>query len=260
MKQQVERNRRKAFLGLQLKYTLAPIVWLYAGVFAVLLGLFLYNWVTAVKKIEGEVSFLEQAKVLPLGIAFWILVMGVQVILAVGFRKQTKNELAMQRVPLPEETKRVLRWSYSLLVTVSAFLVYFVMLCLLLLLENILDPSSAYGGAELYPVFYTFTHLYRLYPVANGMAAFALPIVVVGVAAIAPMAADKGWHKWGSGVWIVFLCITFIFYCFENQGMGYLLMDLVCMVIYGVSYMGSVISAYRRRQKDDGAELDECVV
>ncbi|MBQ9767546.1 MAG: hypothetical protein IJW37_05555 [Lachnospiraceae bacterium] len=255
MKHQVERNRRNAFLGLQLKYTMAPILWLYAGVFAVLLGLFLYNWVTTVKEIGGGVSFLEQAKALPLGIAFWILVMGVQAILVVGFRKQTKNELATQRIPLPEETQRVLRWSYSFLVTVSAFLFYFVMLCLLLLLENILDPSSAYGGAELYPVFYTFTHLYRIYPVANGMAAFALPIVVIGVSAIAPMTTGGNWHKWGSGVWIVFLCITFIFYCFENQGMGYLLLDLVCMVIYGVSYMGSVISAYRRRQKNDGAEL-----
>ncbi|MBQ8846933.1 MAG: hypothetical protein IJ006_07290, partial [Lachnospiraceae bacterium] len=94
-----EKNRRKAFFGLQLKYTLAPILWLYGSVFGILMGLFLYNWFTKIAEADCEVSFLEQLKALPLAIAFMVLVMGGQIILIIGFARQEKNALAMKRIP-----------------------------------------------------------------------------------------------------------------------------------------------------------------
>ena len=157
-----EKSRRKAFWGLQIKYTLTPICLLYGIVFAVLLGMFLWNWITKVSNTVGNVTFLAQIGALPLGITFVILIVGVQILLKISFSKQGKEELALLRIPLPEETRGLLRLEYSVLVTASAFLIYFLMLSALLVLENILEPETAYGLTELYPAFYPFPHLYRI--------------------------------------------------------------------------------------------------
>ena len=66
----MEKNRRKAFWGVQLKYTLTPILWLYGIVFLGLTGMYLYNWFTEFAKSENEVSLVEQLGYLPLGISF----------------------------------------------------------------------------------------------------------------------------------------------------------------------------------------------
>lgn len=250
---QLEKNRRRAFFGVQLKYTLTPICLLYGIVFAVLVGLFLFNWVTKVSGSEGASSFLAQIRVLPLEIAFVTLIIGGQVILNVGFSKQGKYELALLRIPLPEETRRLLRFGYSLLVTMSAFAVYFLMLNLLLVLENILAPETAYGFAELYPAFYTFTHLYRVYPVANGMAWIALPVVIANCSVMAPLVDEvrrKGEVK--DAAWSAFALCEFLFYCFDEGNQA---ADFVLMMVFGGVYIGRVFFAYRRRQKDDRAEL-----
>ena len=249
----LERSRRKAFLGLQIKYTLTPILLLYGIVFVVLLGLFLFNWVTKVSNNVGDVTFLAQIRVLPLEIGFVALIIGVQIILKVGFSKQGKNELALMRIPLPEETRGLLRLGYSFLVTASAFLVYFLMLNLLLVLENILAPETAYGFAELYPAFYNLTHLYRVYPVVNGMAWVVLPVAIANCSMMAPLAEDarrKG--DVSEAVWIGFALCSFLFYCFDDWNQA---ADFVMMLLFGVFYIGKVVFAYRRRQKDDRAEL-----
>lgn len=250
---QLEKNRRRAFLGVQLKYTLTPICLLYGIVFAVLVGLFLLNLVTKVSGNGSDIPFLAQIRVLPLEVGFVALIVGVQVILNVGFSKQGKHELALLRIPLPEETRRLLRLGYSLLVTLSAFAVYFLMLNLMLVLENILAPETAYGFAELYPVFYSFTHLYRVYPVANGMAWIALPVVIANCSVMSPLvdeARRKGEVK--DAVWSAFALCEFLFYCFDEGNQA---ADFVLMMLFGGVYIGRVFFAYRRRQKDDRAEL-----
>lgn len=256
----MEKSRRQAFRGLQIKYTLAPVLWLYGIVFAVLTGLFLYNWFTGVADATWAVSFLEQLKALPFGLAFFVLVIGVQVILKVGFSKQDKNELAVKRIPLPEETRAWIRLSYSFFVTLSAFLVYFLMLCLLLVLENCLTPEAAYGGAEIYPAFYMFPHLYRLYPVANGMAIPALPVAVAAVSVMAPMAGEHRRNRdWNNLIWIWFILMAFTYFSFGDNLTGRI-ESFVCMIIFGGYGIGKVVFAYRRRQKDDRTELSERVV
>lgn len=244
----IEKNRRKAFLGLQLKYTLAPVLWLYGIVFVCLTGVFLYNWFTKVVNAQWEVSFLEQLKGLPLGPAFFVLVLGVQLILKVGFSKQGKNVLAMKRIPLPEETIGLIRLEYSFLLTVSAFLVYFLMLCSLLFLDNILAPENAYGVSELYPAFYHFTHLYRVYPVINGWTCIAFLVVIMAVSSMAPMAEEiRSEGGMTYAVWIIFMIGSFLFYCFE-EGNG-LHADLGIILIFSTTYIVKVMLAYRRRQK-----------
>ena len=257
MKSCVEKSRRKAFWGLQIKYTLLPILLLYGIVFAILLGMFLYNWVAHVSKNAGNVTFLAQMKVLPLDMAFVVLVMGGQMVLKIGFSKLRKNKLALTRIPLPEETKSFLRWSYSFLVTLSAFLIYFLMLGFLLVLENSLAPETAYGVTELYPAFYTFTHLYRVYPVANSMAWVVLPVIIANCSVIAPWGEEVQQEKSiKDAVWIGIALGTFLFYCFDTGNPG---ADFALMLLYNAVYIGRVFFAYRRRQKDDRAELAERV-
>ncbi len=255
---QLEKSRRKAFLGLQIKYTLTPILLLYGIMFSVLLGLFLFNWVTKVSGNGSDISFLAQIRVLPLEVVFVALIIGVQMILNVGFSKQGKNELALLRIPLPEETRRLLRLGYSLLVTTSAFVVYFLILNLLLVIENLLAPETAYGFAELYPAFYTFTHLYRVYPVVNGMAWVALPVVIANCSVMAPLVDEvrrKGEVK--DAVWSAFVLCEFLFYCFDDGSQA---ADFGLMLLLGGVYIGKVVFAYRRRQKDDRAEVVERMV
>lgn len=251
-----EQNRRKAFWGLQLKYTFAPVLWLYGSVFVLLVGMFLFNWVTAVTNAESEVSFLEQLSALPLGILFYALITGVQIVLLIGFTKQRKNELAMSRILLPKETKELIRWVYSFFVTLSAFLVYFLMLCLLLVLENCLAPEHAYGMAELYPAFYKFTHLYRIYPVVS---ALAIPVFVSCVSAVSVMApmmiSVQEESQIGQAVWCGFILSSFGFFCFDEADNP--VVDLLLLLIIGTAYIARVVITYQRRQKDDRTEVME---
>lgn len=253
----LEKSRRKAFLGLQIKYTLMPVLLLYGIVFALLLGMFLYHWAAHVSKAAGNVTFLTQLNVLPLDVAFIVLAIGVQMVLKIGFSKQRKNRLALTRIPLPEETKNLLRWSYSFLVTLSAFLIYFLMLSFLLVLENSLAPETAYGFAELYPAFSTFTHLYRVYPVANGMAWVVFPVVIANCSVIAPWGEEIQQEKSiKDAVWIGLALGTFLFYCFDT---GNQWADFALMLLFSAVYIGRVLFAYRRRGKDDRAEFAERV-
>ena len=253
-----EKNRRKAFFGLQLKYTLAPILWLYGIVFGILMGLFLYNWFTKIAEADCEVSFLEQLKALPLAIAFMVLVIGGQIILIIGFARQEKNALAMKRIPLSKETKDLICWEYSFFVTISAFLVYFLMLCLLLLTENIVSPETAYGGAELYPAFYHFIHMYRVYPIAS---VWAVPILITCVASVSVLSliwkSDPEESVGIKGVSGYFVLASFLNYCFVERDVPVL--DYVLMLLFGSIYIVKIVLVYRRRQRDDRAEVMEWV-
>ena len=251
----LEKNRRKAFWGVQLKYTFAPILWLYGSVFVILTGLFLINF-TKVAGLDGEILLFEQLKALPLDIAFFALVMGSQTILKVGFERQKKNELALKRLLLPKETTGLIRLCYSLFVTLGAFMVFFIMLCFLLLLENILAPESAYGGAELYPVFYQNAFLFRVYPVASARAIPGLINCVMLVSVLLlPIETEFDFAVWGEIAWRVLAGVAFLFYCFIEVDLP--VWDFTVMAICWVTYVGRVITAYRRRQKDDGAEALE---
>ena len=250
-----EKNRRKAFFGLQLKYTLAPILWLYGSVLVILTGLFLVNF-TKVAEIEGEILLFEQLKALPLDIAFFALVMGSQTILKVGFERQKKNELALKRLLLPKETTGLIRLCYSLFVTLGAFMVFFIMLCFLLLLENILAPESAYGGAELYPVFYQNTFLFRVYPVASARAIPGLINCVMLVSVLSlPIETEYDFQIWGESAWRALAGVAFLFYCFIEVDLP--VWDFTVMAICWIAYVGKIIIAYRRRQRDDRAEALE---
>lgn len=252
----LEKNRRKAFWGLQLKYTLIPILWLYGIVFGIVTGLFLYNWFAEVAEAECEISFLEQLNALPLALAFFVLVIGVQVILIIGFARQEKNELAMRHVPLPQETKDLIRLEYSFAVTLSAFLVYFLILCLLLFAENVLSPETAYGGAELYPAFYHFMHMYRVYPIASGWAVPVLVTCIVAISLIAPIVKEDPEETVRTkGIWGVLIITFFVSYCFVERKSP--TADFIVLLLFGIIYIGKFIFAYRRRQKDEGAEVTE---
>lgn len=257
----LEKSRRKAFWGLQIKYTLAPVLWLYGIVFLIQTGIFLFNWFTNVADVVNGVVFLQQLQALPLAITFIVVVIGVQIILMIGFERQEKQEPAMKRVPLATETRNLIRWEYSFLVTASAFFVYFLMLCALLLLENMLAPEHAYGMSELYPAFYRFRHLYRVYPVINMSRIFCLFICIIAVSAVAPAkvkdSEDSLREKTTFAVLAGFALVSFLFYCLVEEKNP--ILDLVLMVIFGFSYVGAVIFSYRRRQKDDRAEIMERV-
>lgn len=183
----VERGRRLAFLGVQIQYTWTALVVLFFAVLAVMVGLYLYICKIKPEPGAGMLSFTALLQSIPVYPAFLVLVLGSQVILALGFVKQEKNSLTMQRVLLSPRCRFKVRLCYSLLVSVVAFLFYFAILCVLLILDATLYPESFYGVAEWYPAFTWFRHLFALYPVANPWAFLSLPACVMAVAQISTM-------------------------------------------------------------------------
>jgi hypothetical protein len=128
----------------------------------------------------------------------------------------------------------------------------------LLFLENVLAPETAYGVSELYPAFHYFMHLYRVFPVAKAENGIALLIVIMGLSSLAPMAEDVRRDKAVTYmVWYVSICASFLFYGFVERGSFYA--DLGIMFVFSIAYIGEVIFTYRRRQKNDRAELTERV-
>lgn len=251
----LEKNRRRAFLGLQIKYTFIPILWLYGIVFVILTGLFLFNF-AKIAESHGEILLFEQLKALPLDIAFFALTIGSQTILVVGFKKQKKNGLALKRLLLPKETTDFIRLYYSFFITLSAFMVFSLMLCFLLLLENILAPESAYGGAELYPVFYQIPFLSRVYPVASAWAILGLINCVALVSVLSlPIETESDSIAWDMITWRILAGISFVFYCFIEVDLPVL--DFAVMAIYWVTCAGKIIITFWRRRKDDRTDAME---
>ena len=253
---EAELNSRRAFLGVQLRYTFLPVLWLVGSMVVILTGLFLFNLFTKVVNLPYEVSFLEQLYALPLAVTFFVLIVGVQIILTVGFSKMERNVLAMKLIPLSRELKDLLQWQYSFWVTAGTFLVYFLMLFLWLFLENILMPGTAYGVSELYPVFYRFTHLNRVYPIGS---IWGIPVLlgcVGAVSVIAPIFTGRLSEAIRTEVvWGILIISSSIFYFFDQS--KHPVGDFVLMVFVGSIHIGRLVIAYRRRQKNDRAEVME---
>ncbi len=250
-----ERNRRKAFWGVQLKYTLTPLLFLYGGVLAVMTGLFLYNFFVNVRPRDGVVWFADQMSALPITLLFFVLVIGSQVIVGRGFLKQERNELGMKRLMLFEETKALIRFGYSLLIAFTSYLMNFLILCFLLVLDNVLVPSHALGGAEMHAVFYRFTHLYRLYPFLKLWALPAAAVVILACAVMSPLVV-KVRRKldifYGMEIPFLFLALA---YFSLGPSKGGIYGSIVFMAVRGLWHCGRYVYLYVRRQRDDRTEF-----
>lgn len=250
-----ERNRRKTFWGVQLKYTLTPLLFLYGGVLAVMTGLFLYNFFVNVRPRDGVVWFADQMSALPITLLFFVLIIGSQVIVGRGLLKQERNELAMKRVLLFEETKALIRFGYSLLIAFTSYLMNFLILCLLLVLDNLLLPSHALGGAEMHAAFYRFIHLYRLYPLLKLWALPAAAVVILACAVMSPLVVKirgKLDLFYGLDIPLLFLAIAYFSLGTTKGGM---MGSIVFMAVRGVWHSGKYVYLYVRRQKDDRTEF-----
>ncbi|MBR6536562.1 MAG: hypothetical protein IKT67_05125 [Lachnospiraceae bacterium] len=252
---ETEKNRRKAFWGLQLKYTLTPLVLLYGGAFVVMTGLFLYNLIVNVKPRDGVVWFVDQMSALPVTAMFFVLIIGSQVIVGRGFLKQERNEPGMRRLQLFEETRALIRFEYSLLISFTSYLINFLILCLLLVLDNVLVPSHALGGAEMHAVFYRFTHLYRLYPFLKLWALPAAAVVILACAVMSPLVVkvrSKLDIVYGMEIPFLFLALA---YFSLGPSKGGIYGSIVFMAVRGLWHCGKYVYLYVRRQKDDRTEF-----
>lgn len=250
-----EKNRRKAFWGLQIKYTLTPLLLLYGGVLAVMTGLFLYNLFVNVRPRDGVVWFADQMSALPVTAMFFVLVIGSQVIVARGFLKQERNELGMKRVLLFEETKALIRFEYSFLIAFTSYLMNFLILCLLLLIDNLLLPFHALGGVEMHAVFYRFTHLYRLYPFLKLRALPAAAVVILACAVMSPLVV-KVRRKLDLfyGLDIPLLFLAFVYFSLGTSKGG-MIGSIVFMAVRGLWQCGKYVYLHVRRQRDDRTEF-----
>ena len=87
------------------------------------------------------------------------------------------------------------------------------------------------------------------------MAVFVLPVVVTAVSVMAPQLEGTLRNRdWSNFIWAFFIMMSFFFYSFGEDRTS-LIESLVCMVIFGVYGVGKVLFFYRRRRKDDRAEL-----
>lgn len=254
----LKKNSRRALFGVQLKYTFAPVLWLTGSVLVILTGMFLYNWFTKVADAENEVSFFEQLQALPLTMAFFVLVLGVQIILTIGFARMERNVLAMNQIPLPREEKALIRWNYSFWMNAGVFFTYFLMLCLLLLLDNLLSRETAYGFSELYPALYRFRLLYLIYPIGS---VWGIPVLIgciTAVSVIAPVLTEglSETRRMKVVLGVAYVGIYLFYFTDRSESPVW---NFVPMVLLGVLYIGNLVFLYWRRVKDDKAEVVERV-
>ncbi len=206
----MEQRNKLAFWGVQVKYSYSRLLLLYGAVLAGMTGMYLFR-VMETEKTYGAGTFIESLQKVPLYLSFLALVLGSQVILSVAYAKQERDYLAMARMMISSHTVWRIRFAYSMLLTIAAFMVHFITVFLLFFIERLLHPEYAKGIVELYPVFYRFCHLYLVYPVVNSWAVWGLVLCIVAVSQIAVMIACRIRYGVSAGVIFAFgLACSFI--------------------------------------------------
>lgn len=238
----VERIRRLAFWGTQIQYTLTALVVLFLSVMAVLIGLYLYICKVKLEPEGTVLPFAVMLQSLPVYPAFLVLVLGSQVILARGFVKQEKSPLTMQRILLSPGIRFGIRFRYSLLVSVAAFVFYFSIICLLLFFDAVLFPESFYGAAEWYPTFMRFRYLYAVYPVVNPWALVALPVCIVAVAQISTLVTVVIRPDTEAGCTALLMALVVVFCVYSCAStivvtiISFVVMAVMCVFAIGIGF------------------------
>ena len=212
----MEKRYKRAFWGVQLKYSYIRLLLLYTVVLAGMVGWYFIQANVKFKTVGAEMTLFEHLQGIPVYLSFPVLVLGAQGILSVAYAKQEKNRLAMAKLLVEPRAVWNIRFGYSLLVTVAAFLIHFISIFLLFFADRLMYPESAYGITELYPVFYRFRHLYLFYPVMNPWAVLLLIVCVAGISQISVWVAIVfRYDSWirgiiPVGVVLLFLLISYI--------------------------------------------------
>ncbi len=232
----MEKRNKLAFWGVQIKYSYIHLLLLYTVVLAGMAGWYFIQANVKFKTVGAEMTLFEHLQGMPVYLSFLVLVLGSQGILSVAYAKQEKNRLAMAKLLLEPRAVWNIRFGYSLLVTVAAFLVHFISIFLLFFADRLMYPESAYGIAELYPVFYRFRHLYLFYPVMNPWAVLLLILCVAGISQVSVwVAAVFRYDSWlrsifSVGVVLLFLLISYI-------------PDMISLFVFGTVFAFVVIYA-----------------
>ena len=243
----VEKRRRLAFLGVQIQYTWTALIVLFLAVFIVMVGLYLYNCKVKPEQGGALMSFAAMLQAVPVYPAFLVLILGAQVILALGFVKQEKSQITMQRLLLSPRERFWIRCIYSFLVSAATFLFYFSILCVLLFLDAALYPESFYGAAEWYPAFMQFRHLYAMYPVANPWAFLSLPVCVVAVAQISTMVTVVIRQDTEDGCTAVLMALIggfFVYSCASTVSLT--VISFAVTAVMGISSIGIGVKNHKR--------------
>ncbi len=232
----MEKKNKLAFLGVQIKYSYIHLLMLYA---VVLVGMPVWYLVQAnvrFQTVGAEMTLFELLRGMPVYLSFLALVLGTQGILSIAYAKQEKNRLAMAKLLLEPCAVWNIRFGYSLLVTVAAFLVHFISIFLLFFADRLMYPESAYGITELYPVFYRFRHLYLFYPVMNPWAVLILIVCVAGISQISVWVAIVfRYDSWIRGVIPVGVVLLFLFISY--------IPDMINLFVFGTVFAFVVIYA-----------------
>ena len=232
----MEKRNKLAFWGVQVKYSYIHLLVLYIVVLVGMPAWYLVQANVRFQTVGAEMTLFEHLQGMPVYLSFLALVLGAQGILSIAYAKQEKNRLAMAKLLLEPRAVWSIRFGYSLLVTVAAFLVHFISIFLLFFADRLMYPESSYGTAELYPVFYRFRYLYLFYPVMNPWAALLLPLCVAGVSQVSVWVGIViRYHSWISSLFPVGVVLFFLFISY--------IPDMINLFVFGTVFAFVVICA-----------------
>lgn len=233
----MEKRNKLAFWSAQVKYSYVRLLLLYAVVLTGMVGWYLYEACVKFKTEGAKITLSGYLQGMPVYLSFLVLVLGSQVILSVAYARQERDRLAMARLLLEPCTVWRIRFGYSVLVTVAAFLVHFINIFLVFFLDRLMYPECANGVAELYSVFYRFSHLYVLYPVVNPWTALFFALCVVAASQISVTVSCLVRRSTAAGViYPVGLAFAFFAVTFVSEIVVVLFVGaiLVFLVIYTI--------------------------
>lgn len=232
----MEKRYKRAFWSVQVKYSYSRLLLLYGGVLAGMAGWYLVQANVKFKTYGAEMTLFELLRGMPVYLSFLALVLGSQGILSIAYAKQERNRLAMAKLLLEPRAVWNIRFGYSLLVTVAAFLVHFISIFLLFFADRLMYPESSYGTAELSPVFYRFRHLYLFYPVMNPWAVLLLILCVAGISQVSVWVATVfRYDLWLRSIFSVGLVLLFLVISY--------IPDMISLFVFGTVFAFVVIYA-----------------
>ncbi|MBQ8281681.1 MAG: hypothetical protein IJZ25_04700 [Lachnospiraceae bacterium] len=164
----MNRNKEKvvSIYGVQIKYTLVPLVILNGIIVCILTAMFCYNLFS--EKHGGNIpAFILLLGYLPIYPGFLVSILGGQIILAVGFVKQQKDSQGMLKLPMESKKIKCIYWKYSLMVTLASMMIHFLTLGGLFCIYRLGTQVQTYGSIDLYLAFYKFSYLVNMYPLVN---------------------------------------------------------------------------------------------
>lgn len=202
-------SKELSIIGLQIKYTFPQLMILHLLNAGSMFGMLIYNLYKG-NSAEQAPSFVAQMRALPLALSFILLMLLSMVVVSIGFVKQEQASKAMNKILLSRRKMVLLRYFYSIVIVLLAFMIHFITLCTMFFLYKIVNPEIVCSATDLYISFHQIVHLHNIYPISNLLPLIFTSVMVMGIALI-PMLISHAFTKISGGDFVIIILLILAF-------------------------------------------------